>query len=143
MWIAVLIIGVLLSILMPISIRRGMKSKAWPEVRATVKSAEVEERHEYDEDGEHIYHYPRIHYDYQVGEQVFSGSKYKLLDSSMSKRKAFELISHFRKGDIITAHYNPGKPEESVLLTGAQTYLYVFLIIGIGLTILGIVKLLI
>ena len=143
MWIVVLILGVMLSILMPISISRGKKSTAWPGVRATVTSAEVEERHEYDEDGEHVYYYPRIHYEYQVEDQDFSGSRYKLLNSSMSKRKAFELISHFHEGDIITAHYNPDKPEESVLITGVQTYLYIFLVIGIGLTILGIVKLLI
>ena len=91
--------------------------------------------------GEHVYFYPRLHYDYEVGGKVYNGFRYKLLDSSMSKRKAYEFISHFSPGDIITAYYNPEKPLESVLVTGVQKYLYVFLVIGIGLTVFSLVKL--
>jgi len=140
MWIVLFIVGVVLSIVLSISINRGKKSAAWPSVRATVISAEIEEKHEYDEDGEHVYFYPRIKYDYQVEDQNYMGSKYKLLDSSMSKRKVYELISHFIEGDIITAYYNPEKPEESVLITGVQKYLYIFLVIGIGLSVFSLVK---
>jgi len=142
MWIVLLIFGVMISILIPISIKRGKKSSAWPSVRATVKSAEVEVKREYDEDGEHVYYYPRIHYDYQVGEQSYTGFRHKLLNASMSKRKAYEFVSHFSQGDIITAYYNPEKPTESVLVTGVQKYLYVVLAIGIGLTVFSLVKLL-
>jgi len=141
MWVVLLIVGVILSILMPISIRRGKKSKNWPSAEATVISTEVEEKHEYDEDGESVYCYPRVHYDYRVGNQVYHGFKYKLLKVSMSRRKALELISNFTPGEKLTVYYDPEKPTEAVILPGEQKYLYVFLAIGVGLIVLSLVKL--
>ena len=135
------IVGVLLSIIMPISIRRGKESKEWPTSEGTVISTEVEERHEYNEDGESVYYYPRVHYDYRVGDHVYHGFKYKLMNVSMSKRKAHEFISNFMPGDTLTVYYDPEKPTESVMQPGAQQYLYVFLAIGIGLIALSLVKL--
>ena len=141
MWVVFLIVGVILSILMLIAISRGKKSRNWPTAEATVISTEVEEKHEYDEDGESVYYYPRVHYDYRVGGQVYQGFKYKLLEVSMSKRKAIEFISNFMPGDKLTVYYNPEKPTESVMQPGEQKYLYVFLAIGIGTIILSLVKL--
>jgi len=142
MWIVLLAVGVILTLLMPISISKGRKSKTWPTTEATVVSTEVEEKHEYDEDGDkHVYYYPRIHYDYRVEGQFYNGFKYKLLEASMSKRKAYEIISNFMTGDKLTVYYNPEKPTESVLQPGEQKYLYVFLVIGIGLTAFSLVKL--
>jgi len=142
MWIVLLAVGVILTILMPISISKGRKSKTWPTTEATVVSTEVEEKHEYDEDGDkHVYYYPRIHYDYRVEGQFYNGFKYKLLEVSMSKRKAYEFVSNFMAGDKLTAYYDPENPAESVLQPGEQKYLYVFFVIGIGLTIFSLVKL--
>ena len=142
MWIVLLAVGVTLTLLIPISISKGRKSKTWPTTRATVVSADVEEKHEYDEDGDkHVYYYPRIHYDYQVDGQFYNGFRYKLLEVSMSRRKAHEFISNFLTGDILTVYYDPEKPIESVLQPGEQKYLYVFFVIGIGLTIFSLVKL--
>jgi len=141
MWIVLLIVGVVLSILMLIAINRGKRSKNWPTSEATVISTEVEEKHEYDEDGESVYYYPRVHYDYRIGGQVYQGYKYKLLEASMSKRKAFQFISNFMPGDKLTVYYDPEKPTESVMQPGEQKYLYVFMAIGIGTIILSLVKL--
>jgi hypothetical protein len=141
MWVVFLIVGVILSILMPIAINRGKKSRNWPTTEATVISTEVEEKHKYDEDGESVYYYPRVHYDYRVGGQVYQGFKYKLLEASMSKRKAIEFISNFIPGDKLTVYYDPEKPTESVMQPGEQKYLYVFLVIGIGVIVLSLVKL--
>ena len=52
MWTILLIVGVILSIITLLSIKKGRKSKTWPKTKATVVSAEVEEKHEYDEDGD-------------------------------------------------------------------------------------------
>jgi len=142
MWTVLLIVGVSLSIVTFFSIKKGRKSKTWPKTKATVVSAEVEEKHEYDEDGDkHVYYYPRIHYDYQVDGQFYNGFRYKLLEASMSKRKAHEFISNFMTGDILTVYYDPEKPIESVLQPGEQKYLYVFFVIGIGLIVFSLVKL--
>jgi len=131
----------ILSILMPIAINRGKKSRNWPTTEATVISTEVEEKHKYDEDGESVYFYPRAHYDYLVGGQLYQGFEYKLLEASMSKRKAIEFISNFIPGDKLTVYYDPEKPTESVMQPGEQKYFYFFLVIGIGVIVLSLVKL--
>ena len=133
MWVIFLIVGVVLSIVTLASIIKGKKSKNWPSTAANVVSTEVEVRRDYDEDGEKIYYYPRVYYDYKVNDRVYRGSRYKLLEQSMSKRKAHTFISNFAQGDRITIFYDPDKPEESVMQPGEQIYLYFFFVLGIAL----------
>ena len=61
-WIILLITGILVFIITFFSILKGRKSKTWPSIEATITGAEVEVKHEVDEDGTHTYYYPGVHY---------------------------------------------------------------------------------
>lgn len=139
MYIGLIAIGLFLVVITPMSIRAGKKSASWPSVTGTVLSSEVEEKISADaEDGVSRTYYPRIRYEYLIGENKYQGSKYKLLESSMSKRKAEEFAAMFLPGNKVNVYYNPKKPQESVLQTGTQNFLYVFLFLGIGMILAGI-----
>jgi len=141
MWIIIGVVGILLSVFTFGSIRKGKKSMSWPSVGAVVNSSEVEVRREYDpEDGESVYYYPRINYTYSVDGQNFKGNKYKIMEASMSRRKARTVVAGFSPGDQITVFYDPEKPEESVMQPGEQKYLYIFFVLGIGLAVFSVIK---
>lgn len=130
-------VGILITIVIISSIVKGRKSQKWPTCDALVNSSEVEIKKDYDEDGEHTYYYPRISYTYTVDGETYHGSRYKMLDASMSKRKSHQLVGSYSAGDHIQVFYDPNDPSKSVIETGAQFYLYIFLLLSLGLTIYG------
>ena len=97
--------------------------------------------YEFDEDREHVYYYPRVLYDFKVNGEVFHGFKMRLLQASMSRKRANALIANYTPGERISIYYDPKEPTESVIQPGEQKYLYIFLVIGIGLIAVSIVKL--
>jgi len=130
-------VGVLITIVIVISIIKGRRSQQWPSCSAVVTRSEVEIRKDYDEDGEHTYYYPRIFYTYEVDGETYNGARYKMLDASMSQRKSYALTSNYPAGASIDIYYDPEDPAQSVIEAGAQFYLYIFLILSLGLTIYG------
>jgi hypothetical protein len=76
-----------------------------------------------------------------VGSEKFQSSKYRFLDASMTRKKANELVGSFSPGQAIAVYYDPVKPAEAVLITGAPKFLYVFAVIGVILIIAGLVVL--
>jgi len=134
-----IVMGLTLVAIVPFSIAKGNRSKSWPKTSGTVLNTEVEERHEWDDEGdEHVYFYPRVIFSYTVDGQEFESNRIKLLNSSMSRRKCYAVISQYQVGDSVTVFTNPKKPKEGILVPGTQNYLYIFLVIGIILLAVGL-----
>ena len=139
MYIILIAIGLFLIVITPISIKAGKKSANWPATSGTILSSEVEEEISTDaEDGVSKYYYPRIRYEYEINGTKYQGNKYKLLEPSMSRQKAYEFAALFLPGNKVNVYYNPQKPQQAVLQTGAQNFLYIFLFIGVALIVTGI-----
>jgi hypothetical protein len=139
---ALVILGLVFVVITPLSIKLGKKSENWPQTQGKVISSEVEIRQETDTEGDtSTYYYPRIHYDYNVGGEKFQSSKYRFLDASMTRKKANELVESYSPGQTVAVYYDPAKPTEAVLITGAPKFLYVFAVIGAILIIAGLLVL--
>jgi len=139
---ALVILGLVFVVITPLSIKRGKKSENWPQTQGNVISSEVEIRQEIDTEGDtSTYYYPRIHYEYNVGGEKFQSSKYRFLDASMTRSKANELVGSYSPGQTVTVYYDPAKPAEAVLITGAPKFLFVFAVIGGLLIIAGLLVL--
>jgi hypothetical protein len=142
MWWVLILLGLIFVGITPISIKRGKKSENWPQTEGKVISSEVETRQEVDTEGDtSTYYYPRINYEYKVSNEKFQSSKYRLLDASMTMKKAKQLVESFTPGQTVAVYYDPVKPAEAVLITGAPKFLYIFAVIGVFLIIAGILVL--
>jgi hypothetical protein len=140
-YIFLIAIGLFLVVITPISLKVGEISKTWLTTQGNVISSEVEQEKSVDlDDSESVHYYPRIRYKYKVEGQTFQSRRVKILDASMIKLKAQEYADQFLPNNKVAVYYNPIKPEEAVLQTGAQNFLYVFLIMGVGLILAGIVQ---
>ena len=140
MWIVLVVIGAFITSFTLLAVKRGKQSEQWQKCEGKVVSAEVEEERRYDpEDGTSVYYYPRVHYEYQVGDKTYQGKKLKMLEASMSKKKANETIASFSTGSTVEVYYDPQKPEQAVLQPGTQKFSYVFLVVGMLCILAGLV----
>lgn len=142
MWWALVLIGLIFVAIAPFNIKKGKKSQQWPQTEGKVTASEVEIRQETDTEGDmSTYYYPRIHYEYQVNGEKFLSSKYRLLDASMTKKNAQQLVESYSPGQTVVVYYDPNKPADAVLITGAPKFLYIFAVIGAILIVAGLLVL--
>lgn len=140
MAIALIIIGLILTPIMYFGIRKGRRTQSWPTTGGSVISSHVEEKRDYDDEGNlNRTYYPIIEYEYTVGGDRFQGDSYQALKTSMSRRKARQVVSGYNPGEEVTVFYNPEKPSDAVLVPGFSNILYVLLAMGIILILAGIV----
>jgi len=97
--------------------RTAKASAGWPATEGSITHARirVDDRGETSES----YH-PEITYDYSVLGSPYQGSRTVIgaTKSYSSRRKAEAFLESFPIGKHVTVHYNPQKPDQSVLEAG-------------------------
>lgn len=118
---AILLIGGLGIFLIVYGIRSKKKAQAsqtWPSVSGRITAAEVKESTSTDDDDvTRVNYYPAVHYEYQIGDQAYTGKRISFggIVATSSRSKAEKELTRYPAGGDVPVYYNPDKPEEAVL----------------------------
>ena len=126
------------------------KAQAWPVASGTVVSTEIKQHKSTQKTGRSGYrttttYEPVVNYSYTVGGQPYSGKRLNYGGFQGAELAAQNKIGQYPQGSTVQVHYDPGKPQNSVLEVSAdagKVYWIVgiiFLVIGIAGFLIGIV----
>lgn len=91
-------------------------------------------------------YYYEVYYGYEVGGQLYSGSRYSLGDGSTASDRTWNTEEEAREAasnayspsQPIDVYYDPSDPASAVLKTGAGVGTYVPMIFGVALLLVGL-----
>ncbi len=95
---------------------RQLVATGYPSVIGVVSHSEVKEHS--DSDGST--YRPEIKYIYRVGEQEYTGDRYRYGQMASGDRHAHRVVAAHPVGRELAVHYNPADPADAVLLTGLE-----------------------
>jgi hypothetical protein len=114
-------------------LRRGFASRYWPTVEARVTSSTVDE----DSDGQFS---TEVSYTYEVGGQTYRRTE--TLNSWLPTRENAEGVRRRHPvGGTTAVRYDPSRPRVAVMRPGVSVWMWVGLILGTGVTALGVAML--
>jgi len=121
--------------------QQGLASENWSKAKGTVIKSEVAKRTRTTGTGTNrrttVEHIPQVAYAYKVSGQSYQSSR--ITFGAINKLDASETVHRFSKGKSIDVFYDPQKPDEAVLMPGADTTLsIVFIGIGSALMVMGL-----
>lgn len=109
--------------------RQAEESTTWLPVRAKVLRSEVvrEEQRSfggetYDPARTMVYYHPEIEYEYEVGGRQYRSSRLIAVRVNFPRSEAEAWVARYPAGAVVTARYNPGKPQLSVLQPGLEGF---------------------
>ncbi|MBI2922510.1 MAG: DUF3592 domain-containing protein [Planctomycetes bacterium] len=111
------------------------RASDWPTVPGTVMASRVESRRGSKGGTTHLC---KVEYRYVVNGQPFVGNKLEPMEVSSSGRGAYEDQQEFPPGGACLVHYNPAKPDESVLRVKAGWFQWLFAGIGMICVAIGV-----
>jgi hypothetical protein len=115
------------------SLRMGLASKNWPNVRGIVKESSVEEKSE--SEGGVIYR-PKIIYSYRVDDCDYESDRsFSWIRSGWRKRVA-NIVERYPQGSDVEVYFNPDNPSQAVLERGITPSSY---IVGFGVCLIGLI----
>lgn len=133
-------------------INRGKvkKAQAWPVANGTVVSTEIKQHKSTQKTGSRGYrttntYEPVINYSYSAGGQTYSGKRLNYGGFQGAELAAQNKIAQYPQGSKVQVHYDPGKPQNSVLEVSAdagKVYWIVggiFLVIGVAGFLIGLI----
>jgi Protein of unknown function (DUF3592) len=97
---------------------RGRTSAAWPTTAGVITATHIKEARR----GLRVRYTPVVHYRYEVG-GVGHETDRLALDQDLggaSPAAAAELLKPYQVGSAVQVHYDPGRPDYSVLRVGAS-----------------------
>jgi len=119
--------------------QKAKTSQGWPTAQGTVLSVDIQEHSSYDEDDHHtsVSYEPVVQYQYSVSGRQYTNKKIAFGATSFDRSTAQKKAGQYAAGMAVSVHYNPNKPEESVLETsvGGST---VFMVVGILFAVIGL-----
>lgn len=120
------------------STRRKMAAASqWPSTMGTVRMSMLESRSSSDNSGST--NYPVVHYSYQVGGQMYQGSKIAP-GMEVGGSGAGNVIARYPAGAQVMVFYNPQNPSEAVLERKAPAQWVMWMVLAIlDLTLCGVV----
>ncbi len=119
--------------------RLGLRSKTWRPTDALLKTVVID--HRVDEDRYYQYR-PKIQYEYRIGAKTYSSRRFSY--RSPWTNDYSEASGHFAglvAGSNFTVYVCPSQPQKSVVLRGADRYIWVEVVVlgvGIGVLIKGL-----
>ena len=89
---------------------------SWPHVSGRITRSEIKQSRGTQGDSEYM---PDIHYSYTVNGTGFSGTRVRHGLMKLDLKGAEAMRGRYPEGSAVEVHYNPDKPGDSVLETGA------------------------
>ena len=133
-------LGFILSAL--VSNQRVRSAESWPTIPGTVLDTEVREFVSRSSGVTTRTYEPIIHYQYILMGKPYEGKRLSFGSLRMKDDQAEEIVSRYAAGSSVTVHYDPNKPEKSVLeltVRGGNTLMIsggIFIVMGIVLIVL-------
>ena len=141
-----LFMGIVTFVPWTLNLSKSMETKNWSTTGGVILTSEISSHQESERDSNGhyrmvTYYSVNIVYQYIVNGFNYSCSRvsYSTFDSTSDHNEAQQLANKYSVGKNVTVYYNPNNPSEAVLETGSTNITYVFLILGVILTIAGIV----
>jgi hypothetical protein len=128
-----------------ISNQRTKTAESWPTIPGTVLHSEVMVHVTRNKGVTTRTYEPIVHYQYNLMGKPYESKKVSFGSLHMKDDQAEEIVSRYPAGSSVTVHYDPNKPEKSVLevtARGGKTLMVsggIFIVMGIVLFILQLV----
>lgn len=143
---AMLIAGVVVSVVGGMNLKNGLASSSWPQARGTVTSSSVSREEKLDRETHRtrVTYQPDVTYRYQVDGRSYASDRISFGDfASSSRGRAEEIVARYPRGMTVTVRTNPEKAGMSVLETRLGWFLFLppamgALFIGLGIFILRV-----
>jgi hypothetical protein len=125
-----------------LAIRQNMKAKkaeeTWLTTTGVVLSSTVKVQRSRNTKGQtRITYIPQVSYQYQVGDQTYTGDRLGFGSGSYGQAKANQKSIDYPQGGQVIVHYDPADPAKAVLETKAQGA-GTFIVLGIILLAMGV-----
>jgi hypothetical protein len=127
--------GLVLSLL---AIARGLKSKSWPTVEATINISRLSEWQDADSGGVGIgtiKYAADIEYSYEFNGVKHTSNRISSIGDGFwrfgSKERAEEIRAKYPSGGKVKVYCNPKRPQLSILETGFKPKIIIWLVLGI------------
>lgn len=124
-----------ISLLWPsgIALYEALLSTSWPVTEAMIMTSEVLHT-----PNNRIPYSPHIIYSYRLGTEQFVGSNIRIMDESMHKLAAIEIVRDYPIGKQVQVHYSPENFNRAVLEPGLTGLIVLSPVISITLTVIGV-----
>lgn len=100
----------------------GVQTKSWPSVTGTIVSSEVVQQIA----GNKVSYSPGIRYLYQVGDKSYAGTHIWAAEDNQGETETRKLAAQFPLGSSAAVFYKPTSPNNAVLITGTNAYMFLF-----------------
>jgi uncharacterized Zn-binding protein involved in type VI secretion len=119
--------------------QKAKTSQGWPTAQGRVLAVDIQEHRSYDGDHHHtrVSYEPVVQYQYTVSGRQYNNKRIAFGATSFDRSTAQKKASQYATGMAVSVHYNPNKPEESVLETSASGST-VFMVVGILFAVIGL-----
>jgi hypothetical protein len=119
--------------------QKAKTSQGWPVAQGKVLAVDIQEHSSYDEDDHSTSatYEPVVQYQYSAGGREYTNKRIAFGANSFDRSTAQKKAGQYAAGMAVSVHYNPNKPEESVLETSAGGST-VFMVVGIVFAVIGL-----
>ena len=126
----IMLIGGVLSFFYYLKINKANSSSSWPSTTGKVISSNVKQslfnilrirprRNGFRRRGDSFY-YIDIQYEYEVEGAPYTSDRLSLLSNYIKNPSYSETVKKYKKNKKLTVYYNPEKPEQAILVRGAD-----------------------
>jgi len=122
------------------NIVHGLSSRNWPITEGKIVHSGVQAHQSMDDDGDISTTYgASIQYAYNVSGQEIQGARRSFTEMrTSSARRAEQILARYPQDSSVTVYHHPDEPSLSVLEPGVKWWIYVLMIILLGLLVFGI-----
>ena len=105
---------------------KAFQTNSWPQTQGTVLSSGIEKQSS--SKGPTKY-FPLIQYSYTVGSSNYISNRYSPSKFTGTAQWAKQIVGSYPEKSTVTVYYQPGKPQNSTLVTGLHSSDYWMLVI--------------
>lgn len=122
------------------AVYKGISSSSWPVVMGVIKSSELKENKRKEHGRSKTTYITKLKYEYTIGGKRHTSDRFCFGDYGSSGGNRAQIIrSRHPVGTSARIHYNPMKPEESVLQTGSTWFMNLWLTLVLIMTFSGVI----
>lgn len=134
----VLGLGAFVVLISVVGLYKFRASKTWLWTTGEITSAEME-KHVSQGRSRSVTYHAAIVYDYSVQGTKYSGHRVAFGEYGTSNpNHARQILNYYPVGKQVNVHYNPSKPEDSVLERRLGSAVYIGLLVGAAVFVLGL-----
>ncbi len=136
--ILLLLFGIAMTVYAALNLSKGGSASNWPTTEGKILESKMEKGTSGTGSNRTIQWYPTVKYRYEVDASTYEGDRI-IFGSSAELPSA--TLDRYPVGATVKVFYNPDNPETAVLQTGSTSSMYLYVILGPILAIIGTILL--